>query len=77
MKIFLGGTCNGSKWREELITKLEEIGIDYFNPVVSVWNEEAQKREIEERQNCDFFSFPLHYRDRYFLYFQQTLVQLF
>ena len=24
-KVFLGGTCNESKWRDELIPKLEEI----------------------------------------------------
>lgn len=50
-KVFLGGTCNGSKWRDILIPKLK---IDYFNPVVENWDEEAQKREIEERQNCDY-----------------------
>ena len=35
-KVFLGGTCNDSLWREELIKKLE---IDYFNPVVDDWTE--------------------------------------
>ncbi len=30
-KVFLGGTCNGSLWRDALIKKLN---IDYFNPVV-------------------------------------------
>jgi hypothetical protein len=50
-KVFLGGTCNGSKWRDILIPKLK---IDYFNPVVENWDEEAQKREVEERQNCDY-----------------------
>jgi len=50
MKVFLGGTCNNSKWREELIEMLE---IDYFNPVVDDWNEEAQQQEIYERDRCD------------------------
>lgn len=50
-KVFLGGTTNNSKWRDDLIKKLK---IDYFNPVVSDWNEEAQKKEIEERKNCDY-----------------------
>lgn len=31
-KVFLGGTCNGSIWREKLIPLLK---IDYFNPVVA------------------------------------------
>ena len=51
MKVFLGGTCNGSTWREKIIPMLD---IDYFNPVVDNWTEECQKREIEERENCDF-----------------------
>lgn len=50
-KVFLGGTTNNSDWRDTLIKKLK---IDYFNPVVSDWNEEAQKKEIKERKNCDY-----------------------
>lgn len=55
-KVFLGGTCNGSTWRDKLIPELE---IDYFNPVVEHWNEEAQKREIKERETCDFVLYTL------------------
>lgn len=51
MEIFLGGTCNDSTWREDLKPLLR---IDYFDPVVADWNEEAQKREIEKRETCDF-----------------------
>jgi hypothetical protein len=50
-KVFLGGTCNDSTWRETLIPKLK---IDYFNPVVKDWTPECQQKEIEERQNCDY-----------------------
>ena len=50
MKVYLGGTCNGSTWRERLMPALK---VSYFNPVVRDWNEEAQQREIEERRNCD------------------------
>ena len=50
-KVFLGGTCNNSTWRDKLIQQLE---IDYFNPVVSDWTEEAYKRELKERETCDF-----------------------
>ena len=48
MKLFLGGTCT-SNWRNDLIPLLENDGIDYFNPIVDDWNEEAQKREYEEK----------------------------
>ena len=50
-KAFLGGTCNNTTWRDELIPKLK---IDYFNPVVKDWNEEAKERELKEREECDF-----------------------
>ena len=50
-KVFLGGTCNDSKWRDILISLLR---IDFFNPVVKDWNEEAYKRELQERQDCDY-----------------------
>lgn len=51
MKLFLGGTCT-SNWRKDLIPLLENDGIDYFNPIVDDWNEEAQKREYEEKNIC-------------------------
>ena len=50
-KVFLGGTCNESTWRDIIIKMLE---IDYFNPVVNDWTEECMAREIEERKACNF-----------------------
>ncbi|MEM9822507.1 MAG: nucleoside 2-deoxyribosyltransferase domain-containing protein [Bacteroidota bacterium] len=49
-KIFLGGTCNGSDWRNTLIPMLK---INYFNPVVDEWNDSAYWRELYERHTCD------------------------
>ena len=40
MKVFLGGTCNESTWRNRIIPML---AIDYFNPVVDDWNEEEHR----------------------------------
>ena len=51
MRIFLGGTCNGSKWRESLIPY---ITCDYFNPVVENWDDAAKERERYEREHCDY-----------------------
>lgn len=51
MKIFLGGTCNNSTWRDDLIKLLK---IDYFNPVVDDWTPECQIEEIKQRKSCDF-----------------------
>jgi hypothetical protein len=49
-KVFLGGTCNESTWRDELIKKLT---IDFFNPVVEDWTPECMAEEIKQRETCD------------------------
>lgn len=51
IKVFLGGTCNNSKWRDELIKMLR---IDYFNPVVDNWTSECMEEEIKQREVCDY-----------------------
>jgi len=50
-EVFLGGTCNNSLWREDLIPKLK---INYFNPVVEDWTEDDAKKELEKRKTCDY-----------------------
>ena len=48
-KVFLGGTCNDSTWREKLIPLLR---IPYFNPVVKDWTDECQKEERQQKKVC-------------------------
>ena len=50
-RVFLGGTCNDSPWRAELVPLLT---IDSFNPVVEDWTEECMAEEIRQRESCDF-----------------------
>lgn len=50
-RVFLGGTCNESDWRERLIPLLK---IGYFNPVVPDWTPECMAEEIRQRKTCDF-----------------------
>lgn len=50
-RVYLGGTCNGSVWRDELI---EKLNVSYFNPVVDDWNEEAQLREEKEKEEATY-----------------------
>lgn len=50
MKVFLGGTCNGSNWRNRIITMLE---VDYFNPVVEDWTPSCMEEEIRQRELCN------------------------
>ena len=51
MKVFLGGTCAESKWREKLIPLLK---CDYFNPVVKDWTPECQQIEENEKMGCNY-----------------------
>ena len=51
MKVFLGGTCAGWKWRDELQSLLK---CDYYNPIVKDWSEEDRLREVHERETSDY-----------------------
>ena len=51
MKVFLGGTCNDSTWRQSIIPFLK---MDYFNPVVEDWAPECQEEELRQREECDY-----------------------
>jgi hypothetical protein len=55
-KVFLGGTCNGSDWRNKLIPLLD---IEFFNPVVDDWTPECYQEELHQRQVCDFVLYVL------------------
>ena len=50
-KVFLGGTCNESLWRNRLISRLK---IGYFNPVVDDWTPECMREELKQRRDCDY-----------------------
>ncbi len=50
-KVFLGGTCNRSSWRDELIKLLK---IDYFQPQGDDWTPEMIEEELRQREICDF-----------------------
>ena len=51
IRVFLGGTCNNSAWRDKLIPMLR---CDYFNPVVEDCTHECQAEEIRQRNECDY-----------------------
>lgn len=51
MKVFLGGTCTGWKWRDKLQPLLK---CDYYNPIVKNWSEEDRLREVHERETSDY-----------------------
>ena len=51
MKVFLGGTCAGWKWRNKLQSLLK---CNYYNPIVENWSEEDRLREVQERETSDY-----------------------
>lgn len=55
---FLGGTCNNSTWRQELISQLSE-NVDFFNPVVDDWTPECQEREDHAREEAKYVLFVI------------------
>jgi hypothetical protein len=55
-RVFLGGTCNGSLWRDEVIKKLK---INYYNPVGEEWTPEMMQEELEQRAESDFCLYVL------------------
>jgi len=54
--VFLGGTCNESRWREELKPRLQ---VGYFDPVVDDWNEEAQQLERAAKRRARWLLFVI------------------
>jgi len=55
-KVFLGGTCNGSLWRDDVIKKLK---IYYYNPVGDEWTPEMMEEELRQRAESDFCLYVL------------------
>lgn len=50
-RVFLGGTCADTTWRNELSAVLN---VDYFNPVVEDWTPDCQAyEEVEKSTHCN------------------------
>lgn len=59
-QVFLGGSCNPTKWRfETAIPLLSKAGISYFNPQVPAWNKEFKMIEEVAKQKCDKLLFVI------------------
>ena len=60
--VFLGGTCANNFWRKPLIEELVVRGVPqeaFFDPVVSNWDEAAQRNEEEAKAKASHFIFYL------------------
>lgn len=49
MKVFLGGTCSGWKWKDELQPLLE---CDYYNPIVALAEVAKYLNEKNSETSC-------------------------
>lgn len=60
MLVFLGGTCGNNKWRDGFIARMTARGYPrswFWNPIVKVWDAEAQRREDAKKRSADVIFF--------------------
>jgi len=50
-KVFLGGTCNGSSWRDGVI---KDLKLHFYDPVGEDWTPEMMEEEVKQRKESDF-----------------------
>lgn len=63
-RVFLGGTCNGSLWRDAFIKEVNKDDVlrerlSLFNPVVEDWTPECQANEEREKREADILFFGI------------------
>lgn len=63
-RVFLGGTCNGSLWRDVFIKEVNKDDVlrerlSLFNPVVEDWTPECQANEEREKREADILFFGI------------------
>lgn len=56
IRIFLGGTCNGSRWRDEFRGLVD---YECYDPTVSSWSLENIASEDLEKEKCDFLLYVI------------------
>ena len=56
--VYLAGTCNNSKWREELIKKLQ-YNVKYVNPICDNWNHEIEMKMREKKKQCKYILYVI------------------
>lgn len=54
--VFLGGTCNGSSWREKVMAELK---VPYFNPIVENWTEADRDNEERAKKAASYLLYVL------------------
>ena len=53
------GTCDNIKWRDPFIKKYDELGINWFNPMVDDWHPGLIEEENYFLNNAEIILFPI------------------
>lgn len=56
MKVFLGGTCSGWKWRDQLQKMLD---CDYYNPIVKIGVKKTDCEKSRKEKSLTMFCMAL------------------
>jgi hypothetical protein len=58
--VFLGGSCNPTTWRKEIVIPLlEKNNIDYYNPQVDEWSPELIVTETYQKDHAKYLFFVI------------------
>lgn len=57
--IGLFGTCDKNRWRDPFMSKYDELGIEYFNPMVDDWNPGMVPLEAKHLAEDEVVLFPI------------------
>jgi len=76
-KVFLGGTITTPKnWRTEFIKMIEPI--NYFNPIVEDWNDDAQAtEELEKWHRCSIHLYVITPEHKGFFTFAELIDSIY
>lgn len=57
--IGLFGTCDKNRWRDPFMAKYDELGIEYFNPMVDNWHAGMVPLEAQHLAEDEIVLFPI------------------
>lgn len=64
-KVFLGGSCNPTTWRQEAaIPFYKKKGITFYNPQVQTWRPELMELEAQAKESAELLLFVIDNRTR-------------
>jgi hypothetical protein len=55
----LFGTCDKNRWRDPFMSKYDELGIEYFNPMVDDWHAGMVPLEAQHLSDDEVILFPI------------------